>query len=1186
MRIKVLCQPLRMGWITKTLRVMKMTAFILLVAVFQVSAHSGYSQGITLHLKQATIKEVLRQISLQTGADYVITNQDVIGARRVDISVNNGSLEEVLDLCFKDQPVNYKMDGTIIKITPKPAASMQGAENSAPAPLADIHGRVTDSLGNPLQGAGVVVKGSKHGTSTDVNGNFSLKGVDPDATIAVTFVGYERQEIRLAGRNEIDLTLRVANNELSQVVVGYNTGYQRVSSATTPGSFAQVDNKTFNYRVSDNILDRLEGNVSGLVFNKNTLAGSNGGTDINIQGHSTLFSNDQPLVVVDNFPYDGPISNLNPNDIESVTVLKDAVAASIWGVRSGNGVIVVTTKRGRRGQRVQIDFNANTTIGEKPNLYYSPNYLPSTDYIDATQNLFAQGYFDSQLSTPYSLVSPVVDILLKQRSGALSSVDATAQINTLRGQDVRGDLSKYLYQKMIQQQYNVSFRGGGINNDYFASFGYDQDRQNYVGNTNNRVTINTGYNIYPTKTLQLSLGMNYVAANARNNSPIGAIGTTDPYIRLVDAKGNPQAIPHTYNQAYLDSLTGTGLLNWKYNPIQEIGLADNRTRETDNRINFAIKNSFMYGLSASVQYQYERSTAAANNYYSDSTYYARNLVNMYTQGSPGSYSYAVPIGGVLQSTDGTLTSHQVRGQLNFNHLWVQKHELSALVGAEVRSQISEAANTVAYGYDKATQTNVSTIDYQSYFSTFPVPYGSARIPNNSGYSKSTNNFISYFGNASYTYDGKYTASASGRIDHSNLFGVSTNQKAVPLYSVGLMWNIAREHFYKINWLSTLRLRSTFGYNANINTSATAVTTISQSTNSPFTGFPYASIYSPGNPELRWEKVRKINFGVDYGFINDRIFGTFDYYIKKGFDLFGSSPLSPSTGLQTFFGNTASTSGRGFDLDLNFITINSARFRWVTKVILSHAIDKVVNYDIKNTVDYYMMTGSSNGGTITPIIGSPLFAMYSYRWAGLTHDAGNPQGYVNGKASSDYSTILSTATFDSLQYNGSGRPLYFGSIRNNFSYKRFELSFNISYKFDYVFRRTSLSDLSGVGFGLGGGNLDYLKRWQMPGDEFRTNVPSMLNPPFNPDRQTFYRYSSILVDKADNVRLQDITVGYELSKKDWQKNPFTSLKLYAYINNLGILWKANNNHLDPDVYSGFANGIPAPRTYSVGVKATF
>jgi len=1039
--------------------------------------------------------------------------------------------------------------------------------------------------------AGATIKNNKDGKQavTNAQGEFELNVADVTGTLTISYVGYKTSTVSyyLNNYGPFNISLVPTDALLKEVVV--SNGYQLLPKERATGSFSQVDSTLLSRRVSTDVLSRLEGVVPGLLFNRNTLSSANGIPDINIRGHSTLFSNDQPLIVVDGFPYDGDINNINPNDIASITVLKDAAAASIWGVRSGNGVIVLTTKKGKRNQKLSVELNANVTIGEKPDLFYSSNFLNSTDFINIEQLLFKQGFYNSQIGDPTQVLSPVVQIMADEQSGSITSQDGDSQIASFKSQDVRNDLSKYFYTKSVLQQYNLNFKGGGDNSDYFFSIGEDHNQTNEVGNVNNRLTLNGNYNFYPIKNLTLSAGINFVQSDNQNNSPVGNIndggnfaGFIYPYARLADVNGNALPIVRDYNFDYTSSATQLGLLNWEFKPLDELHDADNNTTSIDNRINFGANYKVIPGLNLSLKYQYEKESVNVNDYYSTDTYFTRNRINSFTQfNSDGTLSYPVPIGGILQQSDAYLTTQNFRGQLSYDKKLSAKNEINIIAGSELISTVNEGDGNTAYGYNKNTETNYSEIDYLDYFTLNPSG-GASQIPNGQGYSKTTDHYLSYYSNASYTFDSRITLSASARIDRSNLFGVTTNQKAVPLYSAGVLWDISREKFYHIGWLPFFKIRATYGYNANINKSATAVATLQQQSNSYYSGIPYDVIANPGNPELRWEKDRVINFGIDYGLQKNIISGSIEYYLKKSTDLFGNSPLPPSTGLSTFFGNTASISGNGFDVVINSRNIDYGNFKWTSNLMVSYVLDKVTKYDQPVVPLSYLSLGSGSSGIITPLVGQPLFGIYSFRSGPLTHDTGDPQGYLNGQLSTDYNSILSNFKFSDLLYNGPARPTTFGSFRNNFSYKYWTLSANMIFKFDYYFRKTS-TGISYPAIVYGAVNKDYANRWQQPGDETKTTVPSIQLPPDNNDRDIFYQYSQSLVDRADNIRFQDLRLSYEIPRVKGSKFPFSHFQVYGYVNNIGILWRANHDNLDPDIYT---SALPLSTTFSLGIHTNF
>ncbi|MBD1366577.1 SusC/RagA family TonB-linked outer membrane protein [Mucilaginibacter sp. ZT4R22] len=1029
----------------------------------------------------------------------------------------------------------------------------------------------------PLPGATIKIKGTNISTTSDSSGQFHVVANSNKIVLLISYIGFKTTDIAITlPLSPLTIPLKPDPYQLNEVMV--STGYQDISKERATGSFVKVDNNLLNRSVSTDILSRLQNVTSGLIFNKGKGTIKN---DISIRGLSTIFGNAQPLIVVDNFPYDGDINDINPNDVESITVLKDAAAASIWGARAGNGVIVITTKKGKYNQSVHISFNSNITIGDKPNLFYQSR-MSSADYIETEKKLFAQGYYqNTELSYNNLPLTPVVELLIAERDGKITSEAANAQINALKIQDVRNGLEKYFYRKNVNQQYSLNINGGSENQRYYISGGYDKNLDNLVGNEYDRVTLNANntYNWLKNK-LEFTTGVYITQSSTTANNPgIDQItydgNTLYPYASLADNNGNPLAITKDYRAGFIQTAAQGGLLDWTYKPLQEVRNADNTSKITDYRLNTSLKYNVLPGLSAQVLYQYERSSTDGRNLQSQDTYYTRNLINQYTQiNADGSLTLAIPAGGILDSRNVISVSNDIRGQLNYNLTWSQKNELTAIGGYEVRGLHTTGAGNRLYGYDDTHATS-GLVNYTDYYIMYNNPYDYRIVPNTDYTTDLHDNYRSWYFNGAYTYDRRYTLSGSIRRDESNLFGVKTNQKGVPLYSAGLSWSINNEGFCKSDWLPLLKLRATYGYNGNVNKTVTAYTTaLYWAASQSAINQPYAQITNPPNPELRWEKVQVINLGVDFGIRNNTITGTIEYYHKKGNDLIGTIPYAPSTGITTFTGNTANTSGNGMDLTLNTKNIDR-QFKWNTTFLLSLIQDKVTKYLTPFPAAYLLQYGDGLGKI--PVEGRPLYALFSYKWAGLDHQTGNPQGYLNGDISTDYSAIISSATPGNLVYNGSARPTIFGSFRNSFAYKNISISANISYNLGYYFRKNSIG--YGNNYGLGG-NGDYYKRWQKPGDEANTYVPSMPTTVIA-NRDLFYNFSSVLVEKADNIRLQDVNISYVFNGQQLKKLPFRNVQFYLYANNLALLWKANKSGVDPDYQTG-----PVPKTIALGLKADF
>ena len=1140
--------------------------YILLLACFLrgPSVFCQSTNGITLSEKNAPLEKILIAIRKQTGYTYFGDASWPQVAKNVTISVKNAGIQEVLDICFKDQPLTYSLIGKSIAIDIKGSAS------------SFVRGRLLNEKKEPVAGATIAVKGNPNAiTSSNDNGEFAIHVAEKDTSLLITSVGYEgkSQPFTLETR-ELVIILKERINELVNVSVVANNGYQEIPRERATGSFTQVSNALINRRVSPNILDRLDGVTSSLLFTKNTISGTNESAIV-IRGRSTIAGNPSPLVVIDNFPYSGDINNINPDDVESITILKDAAAASIWGAFSGNGVIVITTKKGRYNQAPRLSFTTSTTLGKKPDLYYTP-ILSSSDYIDVEQYLYNHSYYSGANDDPqHGVVSPVVEILLNSK---LTPAEAQAQINVLRGQDTRQDLGHYFYRTSQNHQYALTLDGGGSKNHYFFSAGYDKNLSNLVRNGYSRVTLNANntYNLVPDR-LELSTGLTFTASTTSNNNT-STISAFYPYLKLADAQGNALSVPFLLRQSYVDTAGGGRLLDWNYRPLDELRNADNTTKLTDYRINLGVRYRILKGLEAKAYYQYGHGNTDLENFQSQLTYYTRNLINEYTQvDSAGMLTRPIPLGGILDKTLTTYDANNVRFQLNYDRLLGKDgvHALNAIAGAELRDVEQQVNMSRQYGYDK-TRRNGLPVDYSTAFPQYSSPGVLEKIP----YSDFNHNvatsdrYLSYYVNASYIYRQRYILSASARRDESNLFGVNANQRAVPLWSAGAAWEVSREEFYKVDWLPVLKLRVTDGYNGNVDRSVSAYTTALVNDPNSY-GATTATINNPPNPDLRWERINIFNVGVDFAGKGGRVEGTLEYYIKSGKDLIGQSPLDPTTGNLVFTANTANMLTKGADITLRTKN-NIGSVQWNMIFLFSYVRDQVTGYGQKlGPLGNYL-----NASTLNPLVGRPLYSIYALKWMGLDPQNGNPQGWLTGHVTENYSSIVNSSDLSNLLYKGPANPPFFGSLRNNFSWRQWQLSFNIIYKFGYYFRRNSI-DYYDLIKGVSKGHPDYDRRWQKPGDEQNTYVPSLVLTA-DPTRDIFYSNSEPLIEKGDHIRLQDLQFGYDLTKKAFPKLPVPLIRLYLYANNIGILWKANHQGIDPD----YVSGIPNPRTLAMGIKLNF
>ena len=1034
-----------------------------------------------------------------------------------------------------------------------------------------VHGWVVDENRVPMAGVTIHVTGEGDAVSGD-DGEFNLRVRYAGARLIFTMVAYEPQELALPEPGK-DLQVQLQSRVGTLEVVTVHTGYQDQRKLQTTGSFDAVDNDLLNRRVAPNILDHIDGVTSGVLFNKNIQPGVNQAT-ISIRGRSTIFGNPNPLIVVDNFPYIGDINNINPADVENITVLKDASAAAIWGAFAGNGVIVITTKKAKAGQAQRISFTTSQTGTQRPNLYYQP-ILSSGDYIDIEQYLFNKGYYDNSLVSPlFAALTPVVELLGQVRNGTISGAAAQAQIDAWRRVDTRSDLNKYFYRQALNSQYALSFSGGNERDQYYLSAGYDRDQANLTHNDYDRVTLlgNNNYTLIPKK-LELFTSLIYAGSTTYINNPMGS-NVLYPYARLADARGNALPVAYGLRLPYVDTVGGGGLLDWHYRPLDELRNADNTVRLNDYRINIGLRYSIWKGLEARAYYQYSRTDSSFSRYSSLKTYMTRNLVNSFTQDSARILSFPVPRGGILNENGNTIKGNNLRLLLNYSDSLFSNGFLNLMAGAELRDIEGSASMNWLYGYSPEQASSIPV----DYLHTYPnyVTGQAQQLPYQDTRTLGADRYLSYYANGNYLYRGRYMLSASARRDESNLFGVRANQKGVPLWSVGGAWELSKESFYHLRPLPFLRLRVTDGYNGNIYKGVSAYTTaILNPGVNPYNNNPYASIVNPPNPNLRWERVHIWNAGLDFATIGNRLSGTIEYYVKSGLDLIGQSPVDPTTGVTTFTGNTANMINHGLDLTLTGNTHFGA-VRWNSTLLFSFSRDKLTHYLARSGA----VTDYLNPGTINPLPGRPLYSVFALRWEGLSPTTGDPQGLYQGKISTDYASILGSDSLRNLLYKGAANPTVYGSWRNTLYWKQWELSFNVVYKLGYMFRRGSIIYYEVFG-GASKGHPDYKRRWQNPGDEKRTNIPSMAYPA-DPNRDDFYRNSEVLIERGDHVRLQDIQLGYTLGRAEHPKLPVQAMRFYLYANNLGILWKANHVGIDPDHISD----IPMPRTLALGIKIDY
>lgn len=967
--------------------------------------------------------------------------------------------------------------------------------------------------------------------------------------------------------------------EIDRVDV-FHTGYDQIPKERQTGSFVGIDKEALSRQSGLNVLDRLPALTPGLMMDNATA--SLNAPAIRIRGLSSIRGQKDPLIILDDFPYEGDINNINPNDVESITILRDAAASSIWGAKAGNGVIVITTSKAKKGQDVNFTFSSTMGMSSKPDLYYGEG-MDAASFIEVEKFLFDNGFYDSYVSVRTKpALSQAVELLQAHKEGSLDELELEEGLYRLQGMDGKADFEKYVYRKPVLSQNFIQASGAKDNYGWLVSAGYDK-KQDELANSTKRLTFRTNQQFEFFDQFKINLNVRMTdnkeeTGRSGINNIRTSFGDLPPYERLVDDGGEPRAIMYGLRPSAVEEVSEGRLLDWSFTPLEDDGYMDRTVTTKELNINPTLSYTHKSGLSIMTKYNYMMQQHVRDNVYGIESYHARNLINSFTQfQADGTPLYNIPMGGVKNLSRTDVITHNGRLQLGFNRSF-HLHRVDFLGGGEVIATDSPNSTQVLYGFDKDTYVSESV----NYTESFPhvITRSRSYIPGGNGVAMHKRRFVSLFTNASYTYNAKYAASFSLRRDASNFFGIAANDSWNPLGSLGFSWDVGKESFFRNSLFTEFKLRATYGKSGNINRNMVALTTIAHGGNSFLTNRRMARVNNFVNPELRWETVSTFNLGLDMALMKNRLRGNIEVYRKLGNDLFGTSPMDYTTGVgYQLTKNVAKMKTQGLDISLNSVNLKG-KLSWNTDINWSFNKDKVLSYFLTNT---YGRDFVGNSTIISAIEGKPVYGMYSYAWAGLDPETGRARGYVNGEASTDFVAITGTETdITDLAFHGSAIPKMFGSLGNYFRYGDFDLDVRMLFKFSYFLRRTSIGYYSLFYDHVT--HSDYYDRWQQPGDETKTEVPALMYPYSNTE-QSFYSYSEPLVYDASHIRLQYVRLGWNGNFSLGSKGHRTNANLFLLAENLGLVWKKNKHGIDPD-FPKTLGRYPSPLRVSLGVKLNY
>lgn len=1124
-------------------------------------------------IKSKPLTKVLKELEERFKSKIVFSYDD-LSKYKVTATVKANNLNSALHQVLVGLPVSYTQKNGVISVRVNPSQPTTSGQSKHKV---TVSGKVLDSKGEPIPAATVTLKGKAGiGTVTDYEGNFTMdldKG--KGETLFVSFLGMKSTSYYVnCQKNAYDITLTLTDDDhfLDEVVV---TGYQTISKERATGSFGTVTSKQLESKLNSDLKNVIEGQVAGVVLDKDG--------NISIRGISTLRAETKPLLVVDGYPTEGDLSDLNPENIENVTVLKDGVAASIYGSRSANGVIVVTTKNGVKG-KAKVSYQGTFKFEPKPDLNYL-HMANTSDYIDAQIDLFNQNSSNYSISDEEDNISEVEYLLVAHKAGMITDDALNEQINKLRGYDVLSQMKKHMFRTAFQQMHNVSVSGGNDDITYNLAVNYTNNRSSYINTKDNRLIVDFKNTWKPFKfmTLGVSANIRYSRAQSPNTSwqtLTDYNSIVKPYTQLVDANGElnnirtvSYALQNTFNKV-------SGMKDVSYNPINDAYRDYNTAQNLGARLNANLHFDIWNGISADFGGTWSRNNSTYKAISEADSYIMRLSYNSMTSKKNNSNHY-VPDGDMINETRSTNENWTIRTQLNYRGQF-GKHRISALAGNEVRrisTDSNQYATRLGYNSTAGSFTPYNIVDFKSntfkqdllYYNTLSgsINYGS--------YSLRDNRFVSWYFNGSYEYDDRYLVSGSVREDLTNFFGTNPKFRHKPLWSVGGTWKINNEKFFHADWVSRLNLRASYGVNGNISLAEGPYLILKAGSFNSVTGGVSNGISSYPNNSLRWEKTKTINIGIDADFLKGRVGFSFDYYLKKSSDLLAKDATDPTTGTPSMTKNVGAIDNNGFELSVHGTPVKTKNFSWDAVYNLSINKNKVKKYNVSRLY-------STSWAWVGPIHaeGYPMYSFFGYNFAGL-----NDKGQTLIYNTEGEKILASNASVDDITHQGTAIPKADMSLTNTFSYKNWTMSFMFVAKLGHKYRKDTFH-------GSNYNNRYVGQRWQKPGDEEHTIYPNLQS--WNMDL-FYFPFCDVNVGNASYLKMRDLTLSYNFDKSLLSHVGLSNARIYLQARNLFRI-TAKGCDIDPEAFeNNFSNGmgassnagyatLPLSKEFYVGVSFGF
>lgn len=1084
-----------------------------------------------------------------------------------------------------------------------------------------ISGTVSDTTG-PLPGVTVLIKNTTKGTETDFDGNYTIK-VNQGDVLVFSFIGKKTTEVKVQNQSVINLVLEDDSNILNEVEV-IATGYDKINKKSFAGSAVSVGIDDLKLDGVVDVTRMLEGRVAGV--NIQNISGTFGAAPkITIRGNSSIFGNNTPLYVIDGVVQEdiietdldqlasgnaetllsSSIAGINANDIKKIDILKDASATSLYGARARNGVVVITTKNGRKSSPIKINYSLEQTVSDIPN-YSQFDILNSKENFSILKELESKGFLElpnvaqARYGGVYYIAADKTNTY-DPLTGEFALENTPEARNKFFQQYELANTNwfKTLFRRSISQNHSLNITGGGDNNAFYSSISFFNDPGWTIAEKVNRLTFNLKNTFYLSDKFNLTFASN--ASIRKQKAPGTFSRQTDSFNGDVSRDFDINPFSYALNTSrtlrprdnngnleyYRNNWANFNILEETENNYMDIDVKDVRFQidasyKLADKLTYDFNSAARY-VNSTIEHNIKENSNVVGAYNADETTIVRDAnIFLYTDpNNPDALPISVlPNGGIYIKTDNTLTSYYLRNSLTYKDVYNEKHGLDAFIGQELRYVDRDRNSFTGYG-----------LQFGNGYTPFTDPRILEKIITQGddyySISQERERTVAFFGKATYSYDDKYIFSLTGRYDGSNRQGKSSSSRWLPTGSVSAKWNAKEENFLKdSDVISNLSFRTSYGLVATPGsaTNASAIfRSIITDRLSPQDRETYLNIAALQNSELTWEKQYELNFGVDLSMFNNKVSLSADVYKR---DIFDNVDFVRTSGIGGQFikqGNNADVESKGFELSLNTKNIVTDNFSWSTTFNVSYINQKITNLENKPiALDLVDATGAN-------IEGYPINSLFSYKFEGLDNRGLPTFKLPEGSNPSTGADFQDTENLtDYLVYEGSVDPNISVGLSNTFKYKNWNLNVLITGAGGNKIRlnpsfSSRYSDLNVF-------SRQMLSRWQNPGDENLTNVPviastSMVESIDRIERAyNAYNYSTERVADGDFLRMKSISLGYNFNKDFTDKLGLSNFSLKFQGTNLFLLYSDSKlRGQDPEFYSVGGVALPIRRQFTMSVN---